>query len=265
MTTRRFLLPLSVVALMAGLKAQTPPAAPAATPTPAPTAPANTPAAAPAAATTKSAPATTPMAQPAPGLTKEQALKEIDAGLARFEVAVNAETSPVLQAAMKTRLTVLRQRREELAKTYTPGRFRALQASLLQEVRVEDRMTPSLDPNEGRSRRPITLDAAVDAATRDADRLLALDAARREEQSRTDRAEEEASRRRMEVARINADLSRLSAQIDAATVGDPNRRAELNMRLRDLEQERTRLEMSAQPSSFDTLRADIQREADRAR
>lgn len=272
MNPRRPLLVLLVVMMVAGLPAQTPPA-----PSPAPAVPPPEAAAAPAATTpTAPAPATAvapvPAGNPAPTakakaptITKEQALKEIDAGLAAFELTARTETSPVIQAAMMTRLTVLRQRRADLAKAFTLGRFRSLQASILQEVRVENKMTPTSDPNEGRLRRSLTLDQSVNAATGDANRMLALDAARRDEQYRADRAAEESSRRLMEVSRINADLSRLSSQIDASTVGDPGRRAEMTMRLRELEQERTRLELSAQPSTFETLRSDIQREADRAR
>ncbi len=259
MTPRRVLFPFSVLALGALLQGQTTP----------PSAPAQ--AVPPAAAPTATNPPAAPVAIPRPtaavptGITKEQGLREIDAALARFEVTANAEASPVLHAAMMTRLTVLRQRRAELARVFTPGRFRALQASILQEVRVSDKITPTVDPNEGRFRRPLTLDESVQAATGDTNRALALEAARRDEQYRADRASEESSRRLMEVSRINADLARLSAQIDASTVGDPNRRAEMTARLRELEQERTRIEWSSQPSTFDQLRSEIQREADRAR
>jgi hypothetical protein len=265
--------------LWAGLHGQTPPStatdaapvapvAPAATPAvPAPVASPEaspTPAAAAAPAPVASASASA-SASNVPTLTKEEALKEIDAGLAAFDLTARAERSPVIHAAMMTRLTLLRQRRADLAKAFSPGRFRALQASILQEVRVENILTPSSDPSEGRLRRPLTLEESVSVATSDANRMLALDAARREEQYRSDRAAEETSRRLMEMARINSDLSRLSAQIDSSTVGDPVRRAELTMRLRELEQERTRLELSSQPTTFDQLRSEIQREADRAR
>lgn len=238
------------------LSAQTPvaPVTATAAPTPAP----------------KETPAS-PAAQPVaptdavvPELTKEQALVEIDAGLARFELAMKLETSPVIHAAKNTKLTVLRQRREDLAKNFTIGHFRALQASLLQQVTVEDKMTPAFDLSEGRPRHPLTLTDAVTGALEQS-RRLEIEGVRRDDQYRAARAEEAASARRMEVARINSDLSRLSAQIDASTVGDPNRRAELNLRLRDMEQQRTMLELSAQPTPFDTLRADIQREADRVR
>ena len=246
------------------LSAQTP-----AAPAPAADSVAATAAAAPTPAATETpAPSAAQPAAPtdavAPELTKEQALVEIDAGLARFELAMKLETSPVIHAAMNTRLTLFRQRREDLAKNFTSGRFRALQASLLQQVTVEDKMTPAFDPSEGRTRRPLTLTDAVKGSLEQS-RALANEAAQRDDRYRADRAAEEASARRMEVARINADLSRLSAQIDASTVGDPNRRAELNMRLRDMEQQRTLMELSAQPTPFDTLRADIQREADRVR
>ena len=261
--------------LWAGLHGQTPPstatdAAPvapvASAAEPAVPAPVASPEASPTpAAAAAPAPAASASASNVPTLTKEEALKEIDAGLAAFDLTARAERSPVIHAAMMTRLTLLRQRRADLAKAFSPGRFRALQASILQEVRVENILTPSSDPSEGRLRRSLTLEESVSAATSDANRMLALDAARREEQYRSDRAAEETSRRLMEMARINSDLSRLSAQIDASTVGDPVRRAELTMRLRELEQERTRLELSSQPTTFDQLRSEIQREADRAR
>ena len=273
MTLRRLRLTLPAAMLLAGLHGQTPPSlAPDAAPV-APVAP-DTSLAVPAPVASAEAPPTPPVAPvasapssatPARTLTKEEALKEIDAGLAAFDLTARAERSPVIHAAMMTRLTLLRQRRADLAKAFSPGRFRALQASILQEVQVSDKITPGFDPDGGRLRRPLTLDESVNAATSDANRMLALDAARREEQYRTDRAAEETSRRLMEMSRINADLSRLSGQIDASTVGDPIRRAELTTRLRELEQERTRLELSSQPTTFDQLRAEIQREADRAR
>jgi hypothetical protein len=100
--------PLSALALITGLHAQTPSAAPSS----------------PASAAARSAEKATPPS--AAALTKAQALKEIEIGLARLEVAIEAETSPVVKAAMKTRLNVLRQRQRDLVKNYTARRFRIL-------------------------------------------------------------------------------------------------------------------------------------------
>jgi hypothetical protein len=227
-----------------------------------------------------------PPAPAAPDPAKEKALAEIDDGLAKFQERITNESSEVTQAAMKTRLTVLNQRRADLVKDFTPERFESLKEDLRKEVKVKVKMTPAADPNEGKiTRKDLKLEAEANQAAREAalarqqmnlhQAMISADAqtrerdlelTRRDDQYRADRAAEEASRRRMEVARINSDLARLSAQIEASTVGDPNRRAELKLRLRDLEQERTRLELSAQPtSSLETLRNDIQREAERSR
>ena len=188
MTLRRLRLTLPAALLLAGLHGQTPPSpAPDAAPV-APVAP-DTSLAVPAPVASAEAPPTPPVAPVASApssathartLTKEEALKEIDAGLAAFDLTARAERSPVIHAAMMTRLTLLRQRRADLAKAFSPGRFRAMQASILQEVQVSDKITPGFDPDGGRLRRPLTLDESVNAATSDANRMLALDAARRE-------------------------------------------------------------------------------------
>ena len=134
MTLRRLRLTLPAAMLLAGLHGQTPPSpAPDAAPV-APVAP-DTSLAVPAPVAPAEAPPTPPVAPvasapssatPARTLTKEEALKEIDAGLAAFDLTARAERSPVIHAAMMTRLTLLRQRRADLAKAFSPGRFRAL-------------------------------------------------------------------------------------------------------------------------------------------
>lgn len=190
------------------------------------------------------------------------ALAEIDAELARFHQRTEATTSEVTKAAMRTRYTVLAQRREELGKRFTPERYAALKADLQKEVKVEHTLPPATDPGDGRARRQPTV-LELMAVREAAERAAAAD--RKAELERADRAAEAASRQRMELARLDSDLAQLSAQIDASTVGDPNRRAEFTLRLNELQQRRRQLEQSYQPFQHDLLKSDIQREAEQIR
>jgi len=191
-----------------------------------------------------------------------QALAEIDAELARFRQRTEETASEVTKAAMRTRYTVLAQRREELGKRFTPERYAALKADLQKEVKVEHTLPPATDSGDGRAHRKATVLELM--ATREAAERAAA-AERKAELERADRAAEAASRQRMELARLDSDLAQLSAQIDASTVGDPNRRAELAMRLNELQQRRRQLEQSYQPFQHDLLKSDIQRETEQIR
>jgi hypothetical protein len=191
-----------------------------------------------------------------------EALQEVDKELAAFEKRMNDEASAVTKAAMKTRFVVLKQRRADLEKRFTPERHAALLADLRKEVNVTATETPAVDPNEGRVRRTVRLEDAVPSVA-ETHRAEALAAKQRDEQFRAARAEELASQRRIEIARLESDLARLAAQIDSSTVGDPNRRSELNLRLRELESQKRRLEMAPQPSGLEQLRMEIQRETEK--
>lgn len=192
------------------------------------------------------------------------ALREVDQALAAFEQRMHGETSPVTQAAMKTRLVVLKQRRVELAKRFTAERHAALLADVSKEVNVTATQAPAVDPNEGRARRLITLEDAVPSAAETL-RAEAVAARQRDEAFRAARAEELASQRRMEHARLDAELARLAAQIDSSTVGDPTRRSEMNLRLQELERRKRRLELAPHPADTDQLRMEIERELERTR
>ncbi len=221
----------------------------------------------------KSAPAETPATQAEPAPVPAQAplssavvegLKVVDEALADFQRRMEEEASPVTKAAMKTRLVVLTQRRADLEKNFSPERNAALMKDLQREVKVTAKAAATKDSGEGRTRRTVTIDDAPKSAV-ETYQAEALEAKRRDEQVQAQRMAEETSRRRMEVARINTDLSRLAAQIDSATVGNATRRAEMNQRLRELEQERARLEFAPHPSRFDHLRLEVQRELERTR
>ncbi len=208
-------------------------------------------------------PAPTPAPASVPPVVIE-ALKEVDEALAEFQRRMEQESSPVTKAAMKTRLVVLTQRRTELEKNFSKERHAALMEDLQREVKVTAKAAAAKDPDGGRARRTVTIDDAPKSAV-ETYQAEALEAKRRAEQAQAEKIAEETSRRRTEVARINTDLSRLSAQIDSATVGDASRRAELNLRLRELEQQRGRLESAPHPSGFEHLRLEIQRELERTR
>lgn len=193
-----------------------------------------------------------------------QALKEVDEGLAAFEKRMNEEASPVTKAAMKTRLVVLTQRRTDLAKRFSPDRYAALMQDLGREVSVTAKSPPPADADQGSARKPpVTLDTAMTTST-ERYRAEAEASKLRDEMYKAERAAEAASQRKMDVAQINSELANLSAKIDSATVGNAQKRAELNQRLRELEQDRMRLEMSPNPAQLDQLRLEIQRETERA-
>jgi len=193
-----------------------------------------------------------------------EALKQVDEALAEFERRMVQESSAVNKAAMKTRLVVLTQRRIDLEESFSPERHAALLEELKREVKVTAKAAATRDPDGGRARRSVKLEETPKSAV-ETYQAEAQEARRRAEQAQAERMAEETSRRRLEVARINTDLSRLSAQIDSVTVGEGARRAELNLRLRELEQERARLESAPHPSGFDHLRLEIQRELERTR
>jgi hypothetical protein len=194
--------------------------------------------------------------------TVADALQAVDQALAAFEKRMAAETSAVTQAAMKTRLVVLKQQRADLEKRFTPERQATLLADVRKDVTVTATAPPAVDPNEGRARRLLKLEDVAPSAT-EAYRAEALAAKQRDDAFRAARTEELASQRRMEHARLDADLARLAAQIDSSTVGDPTRRSELNLRLQDLERRQRRLEGSPQPAELEQLRLEIQRETEK--
>lgn len=192
------------------------------------------------------------------------ALRAVDQALAAFEQRMHGETSPVTQAAMKTRLVVLKQRRVELEKRFTAERHAALLTDLSKEVNVTATQAPAVDPNEGRARPTVRLEDMPPSAV-EAHRADAAAARLKDEAFHAARAAELASQRRLEIARLDAELARLTARVDAATVGDASRRAELNQRLRELELERRRLELAPDPARLNQLQLEIERELERTR
>jgi len=192
------------------------------------------------------------------------AMQAVDQALAAFEQRMQQEASAVTQAAMKTRLVVLKQRRADLEKRFTAERHAALLADVRKDVNVTATQAPAVDPNGGRTRRVVRLEDVVPSAA-ETQRAEALAARQRDDAFRATRAEELASQRRMETARLDSELARLAAQIDASTVGDPQRRSELNRRMFELEQRKRRLELTPQPADTNQLRQEIERELERTR
>ncbi len=193
-----------------------------------------------------------------------EALREVDAELTAFEQRLKAEPSPVNQAAMKTRLVVLRQRRADLGRRFSPERCAALLADVRKDVKVTAEAPPPATGDTGRLRPRLRLEDATLSAVEE-HRAAAEAAKARDARYHADRAAEIASQRRMEFARIDAHLARLTAEIDSTTVGDASRRAQLNLRLRELEADKRRLEMAPNPAELDRLRLEIERETERLR
>lgn len=194
-----------------------------------------------------------------------KALEEVDKELAAFEERIKAEGSEVTKAAMKTRLVVLKQRRADLGKRFSPSRHAALLEDLRKDVTVTAKSPPSPKLDEGSARRVPTPAGEPVPSALATYQAEAAAAKARDEQVRAQREAELASQRRMEFARIDADLARLAAQIDSSTVGDAQRRAELNLRMRELEAQKRRLEMAPNPSGVDQLRLEIERQSEKTR
>lgn len=193
-----------------------------------------------------------------------EALREVDTELAAFEQRLKAEASPVNKAAMKTRLVVLRQRRTDLGRRFSPERCAALLADLRKDVKVTAEAPPPAIDDTGRTRPRLRLEDAPRSAVEE-HRAAAEAAKARDARYHADRAAEIASQRRIEFARIDAHLARLTAEIDSTTVGDASRRAQLNLRLRELEADKRRLEMAPNPADLDRLRLEIERETEHLR
>lgn len=178
------------------------------------------------------------------------ALQQIDAELAHLDRLADNAPTEADKAAAKARYAALKQRRDDLQKNFTRARYDAFKADVKAEWDKASRWGKDTFTNK-----PAANDAAEtveDRSANAADRIAGY----RTENSDLNKAEVKAA-----LARLDVDIQLLESRISA--ISDPQRRAELNDRLRNYKARRDELNKDFRQARFEALVDEVKSEWDK--